>query len=364
MKKSITVILAGLIILGLLLGSLGCSQSSPTPTPTPTSKPSPTTTTTSTPSPTTTTAKPIVLKVASAIAPPYPLTLQLENAMQLIKTRSGGRVEFEYHPSGSLYNLAQMSDAIMKNLIQMANFKGGYYVDKMGIAAEIANLPFNYPFDGFAARTRDKGGFFDWISPYYAKVGVKLWSYPVLTPLAIISKKPVRKMEDLKGLLVRSVAGGSAEGFKLLGAQPVLLATGEIYEALQRGTVDATCSTISSIISDKYMEPAKYFTKCDYSTAGIEQVMNLETFNGLPADIQKIITDAFLETENAVWKEIPGTYNKDLETLKANKVEVIILDAAEIARWRTATSSLFDTYAKKYGAEWDQFMKIRDTMWK
>lgn len=347
-SKGMWIIVSVLVVLGLLIGSFGCAAPAPAPTPAPTPTPAP---------------KPIVLKAVSSIGQTYPVTIQLERAIDLIKERSGGRIDFEYHAYGSLYNLKEASDAIMDNLAQIGNFKGGYYPEKLGVASEIANLPYNYSFEGFSAHRRDPGGFFDWISPYYERNGAKLLSYDVIPPsIGIISKKPIRKLEDLKGVLMRCVAGAAARGFELLGTEPVFMPTGEIYEGLLRGTVDATNSSLSSSISAKYYEAAKYYIMCEYTTAGVELAMNLDTFNSLPSDLQKIIVDALVETEEMLFEETPLAVEQQIKDMEAEGVEFIYLDKSEIARWAAAIQPLYDEYAQKYGAEWEQFLKIREPM--
>jgi len=309
--------------------------------------------------------KPIVLKVASSLGPTYPVMVQLVRAMDMIKERSGGRIDFEYHPGGSLYNLKEASEAVTDNLVQVANIKGGYFPDKLGLGAEVANLPYNYPFAGFAAHLRDPGGFHDWISPYYEqRMNWKLLSYAMLPSTGIITKKPVRKLEDLKGMLMRCVPGPAAKGFELLGAEPVFMPTGEIYEGLLRGTVDGTNSTVSSSISAKYYEPTNYFTVCYYTTGGIELAMNLDAFNSLPADLQQIMLDAFLEAEEMLLEEGPADFERDLQKLRDEGLEVIYLDKSELARWQAAVQPVYEEMKAKYGAEWEPFAKIRETMLK
>lgn len=359
MYKRVIWTLISLLVVAALLA--GCSSSTPTPTP----SPSPTATAPAAspkPSPTAspTPVKPIVLKAASSSGPTYTLRLQLERIMDEVKKRSGGRVEFEYFPGSSLYNLKQSTDAIMDDLIQIANVKGGYYPDKMGLAAEVANLPFNFTFEGYAAHTRDAGGYFEWQAPYYEKAKMKLLSYPVLPSIGIASKKPIAKLEDLKGMLMRCLAGPAADGFKLLGAEPVFMATGEIYEGLLRGTVDATNSSISSTLADKYFEVAKYYNTVPYTTAGVEIAMSMNAWNSLPADLQKIFTDVALESEKWVWQEAPVASGKEVEQLKAKGVTFNSLTADEKARWEAALQPMYDGLAKKYGDEWTKFLKIRE----
>lgn len=289
-------------------------------------------------------------------------TVELERAMDLIKERSGGRITFDYYPASSLYNMTTGSQALMNNLVQVGTFKAGYFIDKFGLVGDIANLPYNYTFEGFLAHYKDAGGFLDWAQPSYEKNGVLLLSYPLAESIGIISKKPIRKLEDMKGLLMRCVAGAAADGFKLLGATPSLISAGEIYEALQRGTVDASNTSIGSALSDKMYEPAKYYTNAKYTTAGVELAMNLSTFKSLSPDLQKIVLDSFKEADTRFFTEAPGVVLDNIKQMQAKGVTFIDLDKAELARWQAAIAPLYKTLETKYSNDWAKFAKIRDTM--
>ena len=350
-RKATWIAVSVLVIVGLLMGSFGCDTTpEPVSTPTPTVAPP---------------VKPIVLKSVGSIGDTFPVMVQLVRTMDLIEERSDGRIEFEYHPAASLYNLKEASEALADGLADVGNVKGGYFVDKLGVAAAIANFPFNYTFEGFAAHVRDSGGFYDWISPYYAdRMNWKLLSYPQLPGIDIISTKPIRKLEDFDGILMRSTPGPAADAFTLLGAEPVFMPSGEIYEGMLRGTIDATNSSTSVTMSNKYYEPGKYWINCGYTVAGIELAMNLDAWNELPADLQKIVEEAFLEGEEMFFEEQPAIYKSDLEKMEAAGVEIITIESSELDRWRAAVAPLYEQYAQEYGAEWAEYEKIREVMLK
>ena len=79
-------------------------------------------------------------------------------------------------------------------------------------------------------------------------------------------------------------------------------------------------------------------------------------------ELQKIIVDALVETEEMLFEETPLAVEQQIKDLEAQGVEFIYLDKSEIARWAAAIQPLYDEYAQKYGAEWEQFLKVREPM--
>jgi len=336
-SKGILIVVGVVLAVGMLIPDLGCN---------------------------TVFAQTISLKVSAHHTQTNPYVVLLEKAMDLIQKRYSGTIKYEYHPAKSLYNLKKGSEAVMDGLVDIASFKAGYFLQKFGLVADIANMPYNYPFDAFAQHSRDQGGFFEWASAAYERNGVKLLSTPVATPLGIITTKPVRKLEDMKGMLMRCVPGAAAKGFELLGAEPVFISSGEIYEGLLRGTIDGSNTSIVSAASTKLYEAAKYYTLCDYTTTGIEYAINTRRYKSLPADLQKIVGEAFEEAEREFFKSIPAVTGRDRKVMENAGVEFITLDKAELARWQAAMEALYKQMAAKYGADWERFTKIRNELQK
>lgn len=302
------------------------------------------------------------MKTVSHHPPDAIYTLGMTWGLDLIKQRSGGRLTYDLYASGSLYNLQKASEALMKGLVQVGIFKCGYFISEFKEAAEASNLPYNYPFDTFAARMRDPGGFYDWAASYYDPNSVKLMGWYTMPGYGFLTKKPVTRMEDMKGLLIKTTPGTQADGIKLLGAEPLFIPSGETYDALQKGTIDGSCSSIGTCVGDKLAEVAKYYICADFSTAGIENAMNLQFFNSLPPDLQKIVLDSFKESQEKYYAEAVKYQQRDRDRATAMGVKVTDISKTEVARWRDAMKPIYDAMQKKYGDGWTRFLKIRGTL--
>jgi TRAP-type C4-dicarboxylate transport system substrate-binding protein len=152
-------------------------------------------------------------------------------------------------------------------------------------------------------------------------------------PANIYAKQPVRSLEDLKGLELRA-SGGVAQVLKTLGAAPVGMPQSECPEALQKGVVKGAASSLETLMDFKYAETCKYVTIFNGPVYPFAVVMNMDTWNSLPKDVQEVMDG--LGTEQAWWT---GNYmdehvEESIEWSKKNHdIEIINLSASEMARW-------------------------------
>jgi TRAP-type C4-dicarboxylate transport system substrate-binding protein len=163
----------------------------------------------------------------------------------------------------------------------------------------------------------------------------------------ISRNKAVRTVEDWKGLKIRAPGAVASRTVKAFGASAISMSGGEVYTALQRGTVDGAVGGYASMIQRKWYEVCKYFPAYTMSFSWFPQVSNLSAWNKLPKDIQKIMLDAgkeVAEDQSALAeKEIGDTQAK----LSAAGLEGIGLPPDELARWQKISKGIWDEWAKQ-----------------
>jgi hypothetical protein len=124
----------------------------------------------------------------------------------------------------------------------------------------------------------------------YTRIGAKRLFGFAGTGIAIQTKdKPVRKLEDLKGLRL-SASGRSYEIFNELGAVEVEVRQGEEYTSIARGQADGTQGWVEFLVGFPDVEIVKYTTYLNIAFPALDfYSMKLDKWNGLPPDIRKII---------------------------------------------------------------------------
>ncbi len=277
-----------------------------------------------------------------------------------IEKRTNGKVKITYYPGGSLLKGPKIYDGILKGItdIGMSVFA---YTRGVFPSMEAIDLPLGYPSGKVATCVINE--FYNRFRPKELSK-VKVMYLHAHGPGLLHSKKAVYKLEDIKGLKIRST-GFCAKLVKALGGVPVAMGQGGTYEALQKGVVDATFSPIEVLKGWKQAEVIDYTTEC-YSvgyTTGFYVFMNLDKWNSLPKDVQKVI-----EQVNREWIPKHGeAWDKSDEegrkfTLKLGN-KIIPLSEAESKRWAKAAESVFEEYIKSAekrgvpGREYVNFIK-------
>jgi TRAP-type C4-dicarboxylate transport system substrate-binding protein len=189
-------------------------------------------------------------------------------------------------------------------------------------------------------------------------------------PLVFLTvNKPVKTLEDLKGLKIRAV-GQESDIIKALGGLPVPLQMPDVYDALRRVVIDGVTVDFSTLPHWKFAEVIKYVTAAWQLGRGYTfyWVMNKGKWNALPPDIQKIVTevtDEAREKQARLWDQM-DIEGRDL--LKSKGGEIISLSDAEAARWVKAVAPVIADYRKAMVSkgykdaevdEWFKFIKER-----
>jgi TRAP-type C4-dicarboxylate transport system substrate-binding protein len=260
-----------------------------------------------------------------------------------LEARSGGQLKITYFPAGTLLTAPKMYDGVAEGIADIGLSNIGYTFGRFRMT-EVLDLPVGFPNAWVANHVAN-----DFFKQFKPKEWDKIHMLSMHTsPVNVVlsATKPVNKMEDLKGMTLRGL-GFIAEVVTALGATPRPIPTPEAYEAMQKKVIDGLMIPMETMRAFRYAEVAKYVTEC----WGIGQVytfylvMNKDTWNKLPANIQKIFNEyPFEEKFAAMWNEIDidgKNYGKE------KGLQYIELPSAEITKWKKAVEPVLDTYVKK-----------------
>ncbi len=162
-----------------------------------------------------------------------------ERLAQDITRLSGGRLKVKVHAAGELVGALAVFDAVQNGTAEMAHTASLFWGGKMPVAALFTAGPFGLAPTEHQAWLENGGGQSLW-DELYAPFGIKPLMCGNTGPsMGGWFKKPIRSLEDMKGLKMR-MPGLGGEIIRRMGATPVSLPPGEIFSALQAGTIDAT----------------------------------------------------------------------------------------------------------------------------
>lgn len=148
----------------------------------------------------------------------------------------------------------------------------------------------------------------------------------------LFATKPYKSMADFKGQKIR--VSGTYEAFvKALGAAPITLPGNEIYTALDRKTIDGYGWAVLGNISMSWHEVAKYIIEPRIFQMNIEALANLNSWNKLPADLQRLLTDAMIENEKKYTAVMAEIAEKEYAEMQAKGMQVVKFDPAEAKKY-------------------------------
>ncbi len=280
-----------------------------------------------------------------------------------ITEATGGRLTVKPFVGGSIVPAYKEVDAIDAGVLQMGYSTPMYNLDKWPAAGLISSRPGGLP--GEALRTWfDFGGGAELLNKMMGDYNVM--TFPgALSPLPeevfFHSKVKLETLDDLKGLKARCMGDGG-EILKRMGAATVIIPGGQLYEAMQRGTIDAfEYSTLASNWNMHFNEVAPYVYLSPTRAPSDPQVIfvNKDAWNKLPADLQATVKAVISQYTQAQHEYLVYESLKAVDKFKAagNKVYKV---PKEIEEALTAEAEKF--YAEKSKSEDPIFAEIYNSM--
>ena len=191
----------------------------------------------------------------------------------------------------------------------------------------------------------------------FKKVKV-VWTHTTGGYHVFTTTKPVKTLEDFEGMKFGVHSPMLTEIVKAFGAVPVFILVPEMYTALERGLLDGVLfGPNGAIAALRFPEVTKYRTyNVGVSTDPMVQVMNLDVWNSLPPDIQKIFDDTGPEWSKQVgagfdeWDLIAKQRIEEYDK-KAGNPPIYYLPKSEKARWKEALQPVIDKWIEGEEAE-------------
>lgn len=149
---------------------------------------------------------------------------------------------------------------------------------------------------------------------FKAKV-LTLWPFG---PQVFYCNKPIKSVDDIKGLKVRSFTPSMAALIQTLGGTPITLQFSEVYPALQRGVADCGVTSPTSGNAGKWPEVTSHFLPLSVSGSVQGHFMNLDYWNKFSPESQQKILAGFKQMEDRMW-ELAETANADAMNCNVGK---------------------------------------------
>lgn len=229
-------------------------------------------------------------KMLSAWAPNYAFNVGvITNFEKNLTALSGGKMKFTVLGPDVVPTFEQFQP-VQSGVFEMGYTYSAYHSGTTPIAI------------GMDATTGDPAkrratGLFDFVDKEYNKLGVKLISFPPLTPYQFVSRNALSGSKpSLQGMKLRSIPSLQNLIMKL-GGSPVTMAGGEIYTSLQKGVIDGAPWTQVGVKDFKLHEVANFLVEPRFGYVSTMIIMNLKKYEALTPEQKKWLEEAGRKTE-------------------------------------------------------------------
>jgi len=227
---------------------------------------------------------------------------------------------------------------------------GMSFYDKLVPELGAATLPFAAT-SANQAICEVEGDFGRYIEDKVSEKGILLLGWGQIGARHITNnKRPIKKVEDLQGLKIRTPSGDAWNlTFRAVGANPTPIDIAELYSALQQGVVDGQENPYDNMLVRKFYQVQKYVSNTAhfYDWAGF--LVNKAAFEALNPDQQKAVREAMFSAV-AIQRAISERENKTaLQGLIKGGMQYDPLSPAEIAKFREATRPVYTEMRRRLG---------------
>lgn len=238
-----------------------------------------------------------------------------------VRVMSNGRLDIQVFAGGELVPALGVFDAVSQGAVEMGHGSPYYWAGKIPAVQFFSAVPFGMTAKGMEAWLYHGGGMKLWrelyapfnLTPFpMGNTGVQMGGW---------FNKKIDSIEDIKGLRMR-IPGLGGKVLSRAGGNPILMAGGEIYTALERGTIDAT--EWVAPFHDMRLglnRAAKYYYYPGWHEPGteFELMINTARWQKLTPDLQKIIEVAAAESGKWIYTAMEFYNQQALQELKQKK---------------------------------------------
>lgn len=314
-------------------------------------------------------AQTVNLKFAHIFPQPNPLSKICAAFLEELEERSDGRITSTFFAGGSLLKPDGMSKGIEAGIADIG-FAHVEYTPGRFPVTEVCDLPLGYPNGWVANMVVDD--FYNKFKPKEFDNYKVLWMH-TSTPNLMITTKPVRRLEDLKGMTIRA-PGRVGDTVKALGASPAPMPIMEVYDGLAKGVIQGVNIPYETLKAFRFAEVAKY-TTVTWEVGNLYTfyiLMNKKSYEKLTGDLKEIfdkLCGRYKERMALVWNSVDFD---GLEFGLEKGVEIIHLPDEELARWKEATEGVIEGYVKDMTSKgfseaevrgWIKYIKDRINFW-
>lgn len=293
----------------------------------------------------------------------YRLSLSFHDSSQAIKTKfvqewadevkeaTDGRVEITVYAGGTIASATDALDAIKQRTCDMAVCFTSFFPGQFPLT-EVVSLPMV----GISNAIQATNVLWD-LWEYSPNLQEELDDYKVLmlytNPNNIIgTTSPVYTADDMKGLKLRVSSGTPADMSIAWGATPMTISSAEIFQSLEKDVIQGYLIDYTGVNAWSLYEVTDYYTEMPFYVAPWALLMNIDSWNELPADLQEIINGLCERDRSLAFAEVNEQEANDTREIAINEYGATIIEPTEeqLASFQPAATAYATDWVKKFSS--------------
>ena len=272
-----------------------------------------------------------------------------------IKEKTGGELEFKPFAAKEVVGDFELLDGVKNGVLEAMNSFTLYWAGKMPSAAFMSSylMGLRYPHE-WDIFFYSHGGL-QAIRDVFAKQNMYYVNRIHHGPNIVHSKKPIRTIEDFKDLKLRVPGGMIAEGFAAIGAKTTLLPGGEVFSALEKGTVDAADYTGPAVNWDLgFQQVTKYIWTGPPGLESVYQpvdlmdlVVRMDVWNKLSPKMKQWVDDEVQVYSNVHFAAIQKADMEAWAKFEKAGTQITRLPAEDLPKFQRVAVPIWYKWANK-----------------
>ncbi len=269
-----------------------------------------------------------------------------------IEERTGGRVKIDITFASGLGKGNEVMTLAGRGAIDIAAAPPSYYAEQL-LYWKVFQMPFIFssPKQAMDVLAKSLAEFPVYMEEMDKMNVIWLFQQPLGVYFLTGPSPDCDSLAGLKGKKIRSFGGAVPKAHAAIGAVPVNVRPVEVYEALQRGTIDYSFLNAGNVQQYKLYEPGKYSCGPIMAITGHNIVIGKRTWNKLPKDIQDIFLDQGKKTHQQYLDWLDAFESQAVTNIQAAGGVIKEFPPSELAKWKAAAPDVL--------AEWQKDMEKR-----
>ncbi|MDN3519776.1 TRAP transporter substrate-binding protein DctP [Aquisalimonas lutea] len=253
--------------------------------------------------------------------------------MEDVEEASDSSIKFDYYPAEQIGDASEMLSLVRSGVADVVHLSPAYLSDKLPLSG-VAELPglFERVCDGTHAVQQLLTPGSEVHETEYAERGVRvLWAHTYEPYRIVTVDPPVRTMEDLSGLRIRSAGGSMSTTARNVGAVPMDMTGPEMLQSMQRGTLDGTFAPLLSLYPFDLQTVLNYITT-DGSMASFVSVYAISerAWNELDAEQQAVLEETSRAAAQRTCEWIDTASEQIVERLESDGLEAVEMEPGDL----------------------------------